>query len=272
VLKLDEPLLQEEPRILNALINGCPDVHTARLHVSWSLDVITRYKLLARLFTEVRWPLRSVFIQDGDLEMVQLLAKFAGTLEEVQLTADDLRNNCNSMLVFPRVAKLQINHWHCYWRTPLVKTFPAVAQLEAFTWFGVSTNRARVMNNMTKRLDLVNAQPCEGWQHLDHVDGNVLIIHALTVPSRVSVRRLRLDADLYYLESATRIRSTVQALRPTMLELSLTCEADVELKRAWDTWAPHAMASVRCLVLKTVFLAGILDDNGRLGVHEFTVR
>jgi hypothetical protein len=271
VLGLGMIMLEEEPRIVDALISGCPNVHNAYLYLFWRSDEIKRHGLLARLFTQVRWPLRFVSIQGGRLKMIPLLAQFAATLEEVSLPECHMPARWADMTVFPCVTKLEINYWDSYYRTPLVKVFPAITQLEAFTLFSTNEYRDMKMDDMAEHLDSANARPCEGWQHLDHVEGTVLAIHALTVPSRASVRRLRLKADLDHSETAIRLCSILEALRPTVLELCLTCEDDVDVKSAWDTWAPHAMASVRCLVLRTVFSAWSVDRDKRIGVHEFTV-
>jgi hypothetical protein len=173
------------------------------------------------------------------------------------------------MAVFPLVTKLDISYWRSYCRIPLVKAFPAVIQLTAFTSLSSAGEYKEMMlDDMKERLDEVNssnAQPCEGWQYLDHVEGDILVIHALTVPSRISVRRLYLDVDVDHSWSVARLRATLEALRPTVLELCLTCGANIDLKCVQETWTPSSMASVQCLVLTTIF------SNKSLGLCEFTV-
>jgi hypothetical protein len=72
---------------------------------------------------------------DAKPEIFLSLAQFAGTLEEVFLEVRGVSFDCTNVLVFPRVAKLKILFWDCYYRTPLVKAFPAVVYLDIYTSF-----------------------------------------------------------------------------------------------------------------------------------------
>jgi hypothetical protein len=267
--------LEKEPRIVDALISGCPKVHTIYLSISsWIEDDSERYGILARLFNQVRWPLRTAYIMDAKLEIVPSLAQFAGTLEEVFMEVRGVPFDCTNVLVFPRVAKLKILFWDCYYRMPLVKAFPAGIYLDIYTSFPQEEYRRTLMDEFTDRLGQANptdVQPCEGWEYLDYAEGNVLVIHALTVPSRASVRRLCLSVNVDFPRSVTRLCSTLEALRPIVLELFLDSEDDVDLKSLWDTCTPNVMASVRCLDLQTSFLSKREYNEGWLELYEFTV-
>jgi hypothetical protein len=275
VLSLDVSTLDGEPRITDALVSGCSDVHTVHLLLSSAADETKHFGILARLFNQVRWPLRAVSVQAGNPDIVPLLARFAGTLEEMYITRCKKSFGWEDMPVFPRVAKLDIRYWLSYHRTPIVRAFPAVIHLQAVSSLSSAGEyKTTSLDDATESLDkanLVDAQTCEGWQHLDHVEGHVLAIHALTVPSRASVRRLCLDADLDHSESVIRLRKTLEALRPTVLELRLSCADNVDLKNLWETWTPNAMATVRCLVLTTMLSNWYEYSDGQRELYEFTV-
>jgi hypothetical protein len=275
VINLDVSTLEEEPRIIDALISGCPKVHTVLLHLPWEADKTRHNDILARLFDQVRWPLRAVNIESGKPEMVPLLARFAGTLEELRLTECPLPFGWADMPIFPRVSKLQISYWRSYHRTPIVKAFPAVVHLEAYTSLSAAEYKEMWLVDMAESLDeanLTNPQPSDGWQHLDHVEGNVLFIHALTVPSVASVRRLCLEVDLDHPESVKRLCSTLEALRPTVLELVMSSQDGTDATWLWNTRTLDAMASVRYLVFETVRLRSSAYRDGVLELYAFSVR
>jgi hypothetical protein len=275
VINLDVSTLEEEPRIIDALISGCQNVHTVLLHLPWKAAKTKDNDILARLFDQVRWPLRAVNIESGKPEMVPLLALFAGTLEKLRLTECPLPFGWADMPIFPRVSKLQISYWRSYHRTPIVKAFPAVVHLEAYTSLSAAEYKEMWLVDMAESLDeanSVNAPSCEGWQHLDHVEGNVLFIHALTVPSVASVRRLCLEVDLDHPESVTRLCSTLEALHSTVLELVMSSQDGTDATWLWDMRTLDAMASVRYLVFETVRLRSSAYRDGVLELYAFSVR
>jgi hypothetical protein len=276
VLSLDVSTLEEKLRITDALISGCPKVHTVLLHLPWKAAKTKHNDILARLFDQVRWPLRAVNIESGKPEMIPLLARFADTLEELRLTKCPLPFGWADMPIFPRVSKLQISYWRSYHRTPIVKAFPAIVHLEAYTSLSAAEYKEMWLVDMVESLDeanLANPQPSDGWQHLDHVEGDVLFIHALTVPSVASVRRLCLEVDLDHPESVTRLCSTLEVLRPTVLELVMSSQDGTDASWLWSARTLNAMASVRCLVFETEPIRRVRsrDVDGVLELYEFTV-
>jgi hypothetical protein len=206
-----------------------------------------------------------------------LLARFADTLNEIHLTGGNFSFGSAETLVFPRVTKLDIGYWHSYHRTPIVKAFPAVIHLKANSSPTAASDKARWLVDMAERLDdakLADILLYEGWQHLDHVEGSVLVIHALTVPSRPSVRRLCLVVDLDHSESVTRLCSTLETLCPTVLKLVLSSQDATDAKCLCSATILNAMASVRCLVFDPVQMKRVIsrDEDGVLELYEFTVR
>jgi hypothetical protein len=259
------------------LMTSCPDVHTVHLFLSrLRADEAKRNDILWRIFIQVDWPLRAVSIEGRKPEILPWLARFAGTLEEICPTDSDLPFGWDDMPVFPRVSELDIHFWRCYYRIPTVRAFPAVVHLQAYSVLSTNEDIDMMLNDIAKRQDAagtVHAQPCEGWQRLDCVEGDVLTVHALMVPSRTSVRRLWLDVDVEVSWGVRCLCDTLGALRPAVLELTLTSGDGTDASWLWSARTLNAMASVQCLVFETEPIKRVISSgvDEVLELYEFTV-